>query len=220
MTKTVGWIVRRILDLVILVLVAYAGWRWGGFVFPGLEERLGIGDGPAIVVEGVGPSEELGQQALGRIEELLEGNGDELELSGPELTSILRYARPDLVPDGLSEPSVRLVEGRAHTAADVALAQFPGLRDLGPVTGILPDTVTLELQGSVMGFGDRSAALVVQGIEIAGVPLPRQVIPEVVRAFRRADRPGLPDEALVVTLPEGIQSAHVVGDRLVLVAGT
>jgi hypothetical protein len=218
--KTLSWIVRRVVDLVVLILVAYGGWKWGGLVFPGLEARLGVGAAPAIVVEGVEPSEELGDAALRRIEDFLEGGEDELALSGAELTSVLRYGRQDLVPAGLHELHVRLEQGRAHAAADVSLSQFPALAELGPVTGILPDPVTLELQGSVMGFGDHSAALVVQGIAVAGVPLPRGLIPEVVRALREIDRPGLPDEALVVGLPEGIASAHVVGDRLVLVAGS
>jgi hypothetical protein len=216
--KTLSWTVRRVVDLAILILVAYAGWKWGGLVFPGLEARLGVGEVPAIEVEGVGPSEERGAAALGRIEDFLEGGDDELALTGLELTSILRYGRPDLVPAGLQEPSVRLDEGRAYATADVSLSQFPALEELGPVTGILPDPVSLELQGSVMGFGDRSAALVVQGIQVAGVPLPRRLIPEVVRALRTNERPGLPDEALVVVLPAGIASAHVVGDRLVLLA--
>jgi hypothetical protein len=232
--KTLSWTVRRVVDLAILILVAYAGWKWGGLVFPGLEARLGVGEVPAIEVEGVEPSEELGAAALGRIEDFLEGGDDELaltgleltsilrygrpDLTGLELTSILRYGRPDLVPAGLQEPSVRLDEGRAYATADVSLSQFPALEELGPVTGILPDPVSLELQGSVMGFGDRSAALVVQGIQVAGVPLPRRLIPEVVRALRTNERPGLPDEALVVVLPAGIASAHVVGDRLVLLA--
>jgi hypothetical protein len=216
--KTLSWTVRRVVDLAILILVAYAGWKWGGLVFPGLEARLGVGEVPAIEVEGVEPSEELGAAALGRIEDFLEGGDDELALTGLELTSILRYGRPDLVPAGLQEPSVRLDEGRAYATADVSLSQFPALEELGPVTGILPDPVSLELQGSVMGFGDRSAALVVQGIQVAGVPLPRRLIPEVVRALRTNERPGLPDEALVVVLPAGIASAHVVGDRLVLLA--
>lgn len=217
MVKTLSWIVRRVVDLVILVVVAYAGWKWGGLVFPQLEARLGLATAPAIEVEAVEPSEALGSAALDRIEAFLEGGDDELALTGPEITSILRYGRQDLVPSGLQAPSVRLDRGRALATADVSLSQFPALEELGPVTGILPDPVSLELQGSVMGFGDRSAALVVQGIEVAGVPLPRRLVPEVVRALRRTDRPGLPDDALVVVLPAGITSAHVVGNRLILV---
>jgi hypothetical protein len=218
MVKTAGRLVRRLIGLVVLVLVAYMGWKWGDRVFPGLEERLGVGGSDAIVVEDVESSEALGTTTLRRIETFLDGDEAELALSGTELTSLLRYARPDLIPDGLDRPTVRLSDGRAIASADATLAEFPGFPDLGPITGILPDPVSLELQGSVMGFGDGEAALMVQGMAVAGIPLPDGLIPEVLQALGRVDRPGLPAEAVAVQLPSRVESALVRGEHLILVA--
>jgi len=218
MVKAVGGLVSKLVSLALIALVAYAGWRWGDAVFPALQSRFGIGDGPTIGAEMPEYSEALGATTLQRIEAFQVGSEAELTLSGAEITSLLRYNRADVLPDGIHTPTVRFEDGHAYTSARVALADFPGLPDLGPVAGMLPDTVSLELQGSVMGFGDREAALLVQGIEVAGVPLPRRVIPEVLTALGRSDRDGLPAEAVAVFLPTGIASAHVEADRLILVA--
>jgi len=218
MLKAVGGLVSKLVGLALIALVAYAGWRWGDAVFPALQSRFGIGDGPTIGAEAPEVSEALGATALQRIEAFQTGREAELALSGAEITSLLRYGRPEAVPSGVHAPTVRIEEGRAFASGQVVLGDFPNLPDLGPVAGMLPDTVSLELQGSVMGFGDREAALLVQGIEVAGIPLPGRVIPEVLTALGRSDREGLPDEAVAVSLPTGIASAHVDGDQLILVA--
>lgn len=219
MVKATAGLLRRLLGLVTLIAVAYAGWKWGDAVFPDLEARLGLGPpAGALVVEDGQASESLGRSTLERLESFRAGRGAAIELSGPELTSLLRHARPDLLPQGMHAPLVRLWEGRAEVSAEVAVRDFPSLPDLGPMAGMLPDTVSLRVEGSVMGFGEGMAALVAQRVEVAGVPLPRPLIPEVLEALGRKDRAGLPADAAAVALPEGIASAHVSGDRLVLVA--
>ena len=218
MVKAVGGLVSKLVGLALIVAVAYAGWRWGDAVFPALQSRFGTEDGPTIGAEAPEYSEALGATALQRIEAFQVGREAELALSGAEITSLLRYSRRDVLPNGVHTPTVRFEAGRAYTSGQVALADFPKLPDLGPVAGMLPDTVSLELRGSVMGFGDREAALMVQGIEVAGIPLPGRLIPEVLTALGRSDREGLPEEAVAVLLPTGIAAAHVEGDMLILVA--
>ena len=219
MVKAVSGLVRRIVGLLAFVFVAWAGWQWGDYVFPPLLERAGVAQEPVLAVDGVEPSPELGQATWDRVLGFMEGGAEDIELSGPEVTSLLRYARADQVPEGLSDPAVFFEEGRAEASADVAVADFPGLPDLGPAAGILPDTVRVQITGSIIGFGEGEAVLFAQGIEIAGVPLPRAVIPEVMRGLGREHRPGLPPEAVAVDLPDGIASVHVSGDRLVVVGG-
>jgi hypothetical protein len=218
MKKAVGGLVRRILGLLLLVAAAYGGWRFGDYVFPPLEARLGLDSGPVLAVDGVEPDAALAQATGDRIDQFLSGDGGELELSGVELTSLLRHGAQGEVPDGISNPTVRLVEGRAEVSADVSVADFPGLPDLGPIAGMLPDTVTVQVKGSVIGFGDGEAILFVQGLEIEGLPLPRGLIPEMMSGLGRIHRPGLPAEAVAVALPDGVSSAYVTGDRLVVVA--
>ena len=217
MVKAVGGLVRRVLGLLAFVFAAWAGWQWGDYVFPPLLERAGIAQEPVIAVDGVEPSPELGQDAWNRILDFMESGGEDIELSGVEVTSLLRYSRAEQVPEGMGDPAVFFEEGRAVASADVAVSDFPGLPDMGPVAGMIPDTVRVQITGSVIGFGEGEAVLFAQGIEIGGVPLPRAVIPEVMRGLGRAHRPGLPPEAVAVDLPDGIASVHVSGDRLVVV---
>lgn len=205
----------KVLLLLILVLAAYGGWRWGPAVFPRVEEWLGVssGESPAATE----PTPELADSALTRIQSLQEPEEPtEVALTGPEVTSVLRYSVPGLIPDGIRGLEVELKEERVRLMARVALSSFPDLPDLGPVLGILPDTVEVRLEATLLPFGGRQAALLVQDLEASRIPLPRRLIPEILRSLGREDRPGLPPEALLVPLPAGVTSAYIRTDSLIL----
>ena len=199
--------------VVLLATAAYAGWRWGPAVFPRLESWLGHG------VEEVQPSPELAEATLDRYERFQAGEGPErLSVGDSELASVLRYALPGLLPPGVSDPSVELDDGRVRVSARVAVARVPRLPDLDEVVGILPDTVTLAMRGSLTPLDGEGAALVVEEITAARIPVPRRLIPEILSALGRTDRPGLPADAMEVPFPEGLESAYILRDSLILVA--
>ena len=54
---------KKILVAVVLILVAYAGFRWGPAVFPGIERALGI-DPTVPAVPKAQPTPELAEQTL------------------------------------------------------------------------------------------------------------------------------------------------------------
>jgi len=87
---------------------------------------------------------------------------------------------------------------------------------LGPFLGILPDTLNVTLQASVMPFGDGKAALLVHQVEAMRIPLPGRLVPEILEAMGRKEQPGLPPEALLVPLPSGFGSAYILTDSLIL----
>jgi hypothetical protein len=199
----------------LLVVAAYAGWRWGPAVFPRVEEWLGVGT--EEVAEGPRPTPELADSVLARVQTFLQSGGDEqMVLSGLELTSVIRYAVPGLVPEGIEDPEVTLSDGRIHLRARVILDAFPELPDLGPILGILPDTLNVELEASLMPYGEMESALLVQKVEASRIPIPRRLIPEILSAMGRVDKPGLPPEAITVPMPSGLASAYVLTDSLVL----
>ena len=205
-----------IITLLLLLGVAYAGWRWGPLVFPRIQEWLGTSDmvGPAGMPEA---TPELADSVLDRVQTLQSGGGaDNVTLGGREITSVLRYSVPGLVPVGVQDPEVSFTEGRAHIRGKVALESFPELPDLGAVLGLLPDTVTVELEASLLPFGSRTAALVVHRIDANRIPLPRRVIPDILRALGRQEQPGLPPEAILVPLPAGVISVYIDSDSLFL----
>jgi hypothetical protein len=206
----------RAVTLLLLVAAAYAGWRWGPLVFPRVQEWLG-GTGAVAPALLPAPSAELADSVLERVQ-LFQGGagGDLLALGGREITSVLRYSVPGLVPDGVRDPEVQFQEGRAHIRGKVTLASFPELPDLGAILDLLPDTVSVEIEASLLPFGSHMAALMVHRIEANRIPLPRRAIPEVLRALGRRDQPGLPPEALLVPLPAGLLSVYIHSDSLVL----
>jgi len=206
---------RKVGILLLLLVAAYAGWQWGPEVFPKVHDWLGVSQGD--VEEELVASPELADSVMARVQEFRRGDGPgQLALGDGELTSILRHSVPELVPDGITNPQVTLRDGRVHFRARVALSSFPDLPDLGPIIGLLPDTLDVALQAAMMPFGDGTAALLIHRLEAARIPLPRRLVPEILSAMGRRDQLGLPPEALMVQLPPGLGSAYILTDSLIL----
>lgn len=202
---------------VLLLASAYAGWRWGEAVFP----RLGRWTGVAAVADGESEraDPDLARRTLERVDALRSGGVDgELALGEAEVESVVRYGAPGVLPEGVSGTEVEVRSGRLRLSARVAVDDVPRVPELERLLGVLPDTVPVSLDASLMPFGERGAALVVHRIHASGVPLPRAVIPSVLTALGRTDRPGLPPEAMTVPLPAGVRSAYIRADSLILVA--
>lgn len=193
-----------------IAVVLWTGWR------PGLDRRVGAG----VVVEAASvPSPELADSTLDRFEAFRNGEtGSELRLGDAELSSVVRYALPGALPPGVEEPSISLRDGRVHLGARLALAALPELPSLRDVLPLLPDTLRVEVRGTLAPFQDRRAALHVDRVEAARIPLPARLIPDILTALGRPDVEDLPRHALAIPLPQGLKGAFVLRDSLVLVA--
>lgn len=215
MFKWLGKVIKRAALLLLVLMAAYAGWRWGPEVFPKVHEWLGISE----AADDTDPvaTQELADSVFTRVQDLRRGEGAGLlALGDDELTSVLRFSTGGLIPEGISDPQVRLREGRVRFRAQVALSSFPDLPDLGPVIGLLPDTLDVSLEASMTPFGEGRAALLVHRLEASRIPLPGRLIPEILTAMGRSDEPGLPPEGLMVPLPSGLASAYILTDSLFL----
>ncbi len=206
-----------IVSLLMLVGVAYAGWRWGDVVFPRLEQVVQEARGVEATSDTDAGSPELGARAAERLQALMETSGTgEASFDASELTSMLRHTYSERMPGAIRGPRIRIEDGRVTLLGAVALADVPSFPDLGEVMAILPDTLRLEATGSLIPLDGPGAAFLVDRLEAGGIPLPRRVIPGILETFGREDRPGLPREAIQLSLPDGIAAAYVQGDRLVL----
>ncbi|HKJ03792.1 MAG TPA: hypothetical protein VJ997_15095 [Longimicrobiales bacterium] len=212
--------VKKLLGLAVLIVVAYAGYRWGPVVFPSLERALGLAADTAAVVPGTPqPSAELAEATLDRFEAFRAGDGEErLALGGNELTSVIRYALPGIVPHGVADPTVTLAEGRVHLTARVAVRAFPKLPRLDDIVGLLPDTVLVAMDGTLVALDQAFLSLMVDRVEVSRIPLPRRLVSEVLDGFGRQGPSSLPKDALAVPVPDGVGSVYVQGDSLVLIA--
>lgn len=215
MTKTV----RRLVLALALLGVAYAGIRWGPTALPSLQAFLGP-EGAEEVEGEAPPSPELAEATLDRFERFRGGQaGDRLALGSTELTSVVRYSVPGLVPAGIGEPEVRLRDGRVHVAAEVAVADFPRLPSLEQVVGFLPDTLLVDMRGSLVPLDQGHLSLVVDRIRAARIPVPGRMIGGVLDGLRGGrGTDGSSDNALPVPLPDGLDSVFVQRDSLVLIS--
>lgn len=206
--------------VVIVVLatgVAYAGFRYGDGVFPVLERWAGQeeAEDPEPL-----PSPALAEATLDRVEAFRAGNSgqERLLLDGPELSSVVRYSFPGILPPGVDEPSVGFRGDQMLLTARVAVASFPDVTALGEAIGFLPDTVDVVMRGALRPFGPNLSALYVDRVEASRIPLPGRLVPGILAALGRDDRNGLPQDAMAIELPPGISSAFVEADHLVLLS--
>ncbi len=211
--------IRRVLLVAALIGAGYVGFRWGPAVFPRVEQVLGI-DGTSEAA-GVPASPELADATLDRFERFRRGDdGDRLVLGDAELTSLVRYSLPGILPPGVQDAEVSMSEGQVSVSARVALASFPRLPDLGSVVGLLPDTVTIEVRGTLVPHDQGHLALLVDRVRAGKVPIPTRMVGDVLDGLG-GDRPAtLPRDGLPVPLPDGIGSVFVQRDSLVLLSKT
>lgn len=203
----------------IVLAVAWGGWRYGGAVFPVVERWAGVTPRERVA-EGPRPSQTIADDALDRFNTFrTAGSGDStLSLSALELTSIVRYALPGIMPEGVSEPMVDMRDDRLTLSADVAVGAFPELPAMDEVRGILPDTVRIAMNATLLNLDRNHAALVFDGVEASGIPLPDRVIPGILDLLGRVNRAGLPRSAIAIPLPRGIGNAYTEGGALVFVS--
>ncbi len=202
----------------LLVAAALVGWRWGPSVFPRVSGWFAEEEAAVEVL----PSPELAEAALDRFERFRRGeSGDQLSLSAAEVVSVIRYSAPGMVPGGVSDPVVEFRDGVVSLRARIAVEAFPGLPTLDGILGFLPDTVSMEVEGALSPLDDDGVALVVHGVRASfvPVPLPDGMTPKILTALGRRHVDGLAEDALPFSLPNGVQSAHVLRDRLILVRG-
>jgi hypothetical protein len=203
-----------LLFLMILAGVVYGLWRWGPSALPLIRDWTGMSTPPAV--EGPAPSQALADSVIERVQTFRRGEDAEMALGGREVTSVLRYSIPGLIPSGILDPEVRFSDGRVNLGARVVMGAFPDLPDLGPILGILPDTLDVVLEASLVPFGEGESALLVHSVEASRIPIPRRLVPRILKAMGRVDRPSLPREALAVPLPAGLTSAYILTDSLIL----
>jgi hypothetical protein len=204
----------KLLVLVFLAGAVAALWWWN----PGLIERLR--GGAPLVERREAPSPELADATLERFETFRRGRpGDEFRVGETELSSLLRYRLANALPGGVRDVAVTLRESQVHLTLRVPFALLPEVPALSEVARLLPDTVRVEIRGSLTPFGPSSSALHVSRLDVSRVPLPARFIPEILTILGRTEAPGLPEDALLVLLPPGLRSAFVLRDSLVLVAG-
>lgn len=192
--------------LLVLVMVGVLAWLFRGDLI-----RLWAGGDP----EATEVSPEAAASAEAKLDRL-RTQREAVRLSAVELTSLARYRLGDRFPDLLQDPMVELGGDTLHVAARVPSERLPNVRELDRVRAFLPDTARIDLTGRLLPRDEGRAAIQVHHVAVAGVPIPARFYPDVLDRMGRRDEPGLPEDAIALTLPEGVGSARVEDGFLVL----
>lgn len=192
---------------------------------PVLEGGRAVTD--SSVAEAVAVDARVASGTMDRLQVFRTGNaGHELVLSAEEITALLRYSVPGLIPAGVTDPVVTLENGVVRVTARIAAADFPGTPLLAPVLEVAPDTIAVDVRGTVVRE-PVGLAFRIDRVSVQHLPIPAAIVASVVASLSAghsggpATKFGEAPDAVGATLriawwPDGISSMRVSGDRLVL----
>ena len=199
-------VVRNVLALVGAGALAYGVWTY--------RDRI-----PWRWKQGGAAATEVSPAAAESAERKLERmrtSGDTVHLSSAEFTSYLRYRFHDQLASQLDAPSVSFVGDTLNLTGRLPTDRLPDTRELRAVREFLPDTAEVKLRGELRTLSPGRAALRIDHVSFAKVPVPREVYPDALKRLGRADEPGLGTDEYPFRLPPGVSSARVEGSELVL----
>ena len=133
-------------------------------------------------------------------------------ITEPEVNSYLRFSIADLIPTGVVEPYITIVgDGRLAGRALVDLDAVRNQKDrgwldpIGHLSGRLPVTLS-----GILHARDGAARFDLESAQIAGVPVPKFVLQELVSHYTRtAEKPGGLGLDDTFELPAGIREIRV-----------
>lgn len=202
---------KKIVLVLFVLVAALAVWRYRQPLQTALAEVRG--DRAATTAE---TSPELAASAGAKLAALASGERDVVALSGPELQSLIRYQFPQLLPAFVDSPRVEIRNSRVRVRGRVPVEHLPRISGVGDAAAFLPDTTELSITGQFMPLADGRVALGIDQVSTGRIPLPGRLVPGLLRQLGRADEPGLPADALALTLPRGVSAVYLRGDSLYL----
>jgi hypothetical protein len=209
---------KRLAMAAIVLFVVALAWLYRDRVHDAL--RVLAGRDPATAAAAPVASPEIAAAARDRLERLGSTGADRAALSHAELQSLLTWEYPQLLPGFVHEPRIEISRDQLRLSARLPAERIPRLEDLRELAVLLPDTTDVTLTARLLPLGEGRAALAIEGIQVARVPIPRRLLPAVLDRLGRRAEPGLPADAVAVPLPPGVASAYLRGDSLILLPRT
>lgn len=163
------------------------------------------------------PSAALAERAERKLEALARDGTNRVALGEAELQSLLLYRYASLLPEFVSAPSIRVGAGQVRLHARLPTERFTRLNDLGAVGGLLPDTADVVLSGQLVTLPGGGAAIAIDEVSAARIPLPRRLIAPALEQLGRPQLAGLPADAVPLPMPPGATAVYVRGDSVILI---
>lgn len=199
---------KALLGLALLAGLLVAGWSFRDRI-PGPWNR-GASESYATVV-----SPEAAAEAEAKLDRL-RASGDTARLSAAEFTSYLRYRYDDRLGGQIETPAIAFSGDTVTLQGRIPTNRLPSTREVEAVRFMLPDTADVRVTGAVRTLGPGRAAVRVDAVSFARVPVPENVYPDALKRFGRRDEPGLAPNEYAFPLPPGVGSAAVEEGVLVL----
>lgn len=139
-----------------------------------------------------------------------------IALPEAEVQRLVETRSTELLPQYIVSPRIELRAGRLKVRFQVPTDRFPRVEELGEVLGFLPDTTEVVASGQLIPLRQHRVGVAIDELTAARIPLPRGMIPAILRRLGRHDEPGLPPDAFGLELPAGATNAYIRGDSLIL----
>ena len=152
-----------------------------------------------------------------KLASLEDGKVERVALPAEQLQRLIVERSAELLPPYIVAPQVEIRGGRLRLRFQVPTDRFPRVDELSEVLGFLPDTTEVTASGQLIPLGNNRVGVAIDELTAARIPLPRGMIPAVLRRLGRHDEPGLPPDAFAFVLPAGATNAYVRGDSLIFV---
>ncbi|HEX7119321.1 MAG TPA: hypothetical protein VF212_11060 [Longimicrobiales bacterium] len=204
---------RRLFTLALVVGGLMLAWQQRDRIQAVWRVLAGPTPGPQV------PSPALADSAQAKLASL-SSRRERVALSQAEVQSLVQFRVAGYLPAYIVDPRITLEDDRLRVEARVPTAEFPRIDDLADVIGFLPDTTVVGATGKLIPLTGERVGLAVDELSAAHVPLPRGLIPTVLRRLGRTDAPGLPPDALALPLPAGAATAYIRGDSLIFLPRT
>jgi hypothetical protein len=162
---------------------------------------------------------QVSEQAAQSAEEKLarmRSSRDTVHLSSVEFTSYLRYRFQDQFTDQLDAPTVQFTGDTLTLNGRLPTDRLPDTRDVRAIRDFLPDTADVRVRGQLRALGPGRAAIRIDNVSVAKVPVPRDVYINAIKRAGVANDPSAGPGEYPFRLPPGVGSARVEGGELVL----
>lgn len=210
---------RWIAVVLLLLALAVGGWMLRGEMNERIDRWLGGGSAESAEVSAAA-TPEAGRRAEEKVIALGRGERDEIALSETELNGWIRHGLVEFFPDFVSDVAAQMDEqDRLTLAGRLAVADVPGLDELGVPRFLLGDTVPVRVVGRVDGLRPGRGLLHVASIGLGSLTLPDAMRDELVKRFGaggEAGSDGVPAGAVSFELPEFVADIAVRDRQLIL----
>lgn len=201
---------RNLLALIGLIAILAVGYKYRDHI-PGPWQSKAE---PAVT-EVSQAAAESAERKLDRMRQ----SGDTVHLSSVEFTSYLRYRFHEQLANELDAPTVQFTGDTLTLKGRVPTDRLPDVREVRVAREFLPDTSEVKLRGQLRTLSSGRAALKIDAVSFAKVPVPHDVYINALNRLGRGDEPGLAADEYPFRLPPGVGSARVEAGELVLAPG-